>query len=408
MKIIIINRFFCEYSAGETLSFEMFSYLKGLGHDVYFFATDKKPYYIENYEYSKYFPKDTFSTIEYLKNPISYYWDFEAQRKLEQLILDIKPDIIHCNQPITYSIFSTIKKHNIPLVWTLHDSAIYCPSALVTGKTKRCEKFLCKNGNYIHCLLNNCKRNLETSLRKTILCYVNRFFAQYSAIDAFICPSEALKEKVLETNLKISRSKIHVLNNFIKVNEKPQISDLSESQEYFLYVGRLVGEKGIQDIIKAAYSLPKDIPFVIAGKGQDENYLKELVFKHGLDNIKFVGYVPQDKINELYAKAIAIIVPSICYEVFGMINIEAALQYKPVIATRIGGIPEIVEHDNTGLLFDVGNIEQLKECIFKYWNNKELASKHGINAYEKAKSSYDENKYFNDLLKLYGEIINGL
>ena len=159
MRILIINRFFCEFSAGESLAWKTYQYLKEQGHDVFFFATDRQPYFIENYEFSKFFPKDRFSTIEYLKNPISYYWDIEAMTKLELMLEYVKPDIVHVNQPITMSIFSTLRKHKIPVVWTLHDSAIVCGTSLKMGNKGFCEKFLCKNGNYINCFRKKCKDN---------------------------------------------------------------------------------------------------------------------------------------------------------------------------------------------------------------------------------------------------------
>ena len=177
MKILIINRYFCEYSAVESLSYRLYEMLKNVGEDVYFFATDRKPYYEKNYNYSKYFPKDKLSFVEYIKNPISYYWDFEASKKLDKMIKDIKPDIVHVNQPITASIFKTLCKHNIPVVWTLHDSAIICGAYLKIGKKGYCKDFLCKNGFYLNCLLKKCKDDkFEPSLRKTILGYINYLF----------------------------------------------------------------------------------------------------------------------------------------------------------------------------------------------------------------------------------------
>lgn len=70
---------------------------------------------------------------------------------------------------------------------------------------------------------------------------------------------------------------------------------------------------------------------------------------------------------------------------------------KPVIASNIGGIPEQVEHNKTGLLFEPGNVEQLKECILKYWNNPQLVIEHGKNGYQKAITQYTEDRYYKEL-----------
>ena len=76
MKILYINRFFCEFSAGESLTYKTYQYMQSLGHDVYFFSTNKKPYFVGNYEYEQFMPKDKFSIIEYIfsKNSIPSFW----------------------------------------------------------------------------------------------------------------------------------------------------------------------------------------------------------------------------------------------------------------------------------------------------------------------------------------------
>ena len=89
-----------------------------------------------------------------------------------------------------------------------------------------------------------------------------------------------------------------------------------------------------------------------------------------------------------------------------MTNIESFINGKPVIASNIGGIPEIVEDNINGLLFEPGNIEELKNCILKYWNNPELSVQHGKNGYQKAITQYTEDKYYNELIKIYEEVLN--
>ena len=99
-------------------------------------------------------------------------------------------------------------------------------------------------------------------------------------------------------------------------------------------------------------------------------------------------------------------VPSNCFEAFGMVNIEAFINGKPVIASNIGGIPEIVENNINGLLFEPGNVEQLRECILRYWNNPQLVIDHGINAYQTATKNYTESVYYKKLMHVYNEVIN--
>ena len=85
---------------------------------------------------------------------------------------------------------------------------------------------------------------------------------------------------------------------------------------------------------------------------------------------------------------------------------ESFINGKPVIASNIGGIPEQVEHNKTGLLFEPANVEQLKRCILMYWNNPDLVIEHGKNAYEKAHALYTEERYYNDLMNVYQEVLD--
>ena len=406
MKILIINRYFCELSAVESLAWKTFNDLKAKGHDVYFFATDRKPYYIENYEYSKYFPKNRYSTIEYLKNPLSYYWDFEAANKLEKILEVVKPDVVHVNQTITLSTIKVLKNHNIPIVWTLHDPAIACPATTMKlNNNKYCNNFLCKNHQYYNCLIHTCQNNrLEPSIRKTIRSYVNYYSGLYREVDLYITPSVALKDLIVSSNCGINEKQICVLNNFIDTKENT-FEKVIDKDSYFLFVGRIVEEKGIRCLMEAIKGLPRDILYVIAGAGNLEEYVRNFIETNNLHNVKCLGYVKQDNIHKLYQSAIATIVPSNFFEIFGMINIESFINKTPVIGSNIGGIPEIVENNKNGFIFDIDNTEQLKNCILTYWNNIELAKQHGENGYKKVIENYTQDIYMRKLISIYEKLI---
>lgn len=406
MKILIINRYFCEISAVETLSWKTFQYLKKQGHDVYFFATDKKPYFIENYQYSKYFPKDRFNTLEYIKNPVSYYWDIEATKKLEKLLKEIKPNIAHINQPITLSIVKILKKYNIPIVWTLHDPSLVCPAAtLKMGDGKICKEFYCKENKYINCLYHKCQNGkFEPSIRKTIRSYFNYNTNLYNDVDIYITPSIALKNLILESNINISKEKLFVLNNFIDKNSN-DFEKVIDKNSYFLFVGRIVEEKGIKFLLNAISELPKDIQFVIAGTGKLDKYVLDFIKNNNLKNVKILGYVKQNEINNLYKKAIATIVPSNFFEIWGMVNIESFINKTPVIGSNIAAISEIVDDGENGFIFEVGDVKNLKEKILFYWNNLELAIEHGKNGYQKTIEKYLIDTYMSNLLKLYKKLM---
>lgn len=407
MRILLENEVFKHQGGSETIALHTYEILKEYGHDVFFFATDKKDYYEKDYKYSKYFPKFVYNTKEFIKNPIAYFWNFEAEKKFREMIKEVKPDIIHLNLLISPSILKVCKEIKIPTVMTLHIPSPICPANNFYLKNKTlCNDFKCKNGNYWHCIFNSCKSKFpESNIRKAILSYIYNITKSYSAIDYIICPSDALKDFVMKTNIGINKEKLITIPNFLGKDEIKIIPNY-QNKGYFLYVGRLEKVKGVQHLLEAVKNLPKEIEFHIVGTGAYEQTLKTYAEENNLNNVKFIGYKNREEIQKEYHDCISLIVPSDWFEIFGMINIEAFIHGKPVIASKIGGIPEIIENDKNGLLFTPGNVKEIQEHILKYWNNPEQVISHGKNAYNKAINEYNIEKYYHRLIKIYEEITN--
>ena len=407
MKILIINQF-CNMQAGtEVISTSTFNILKKQGNDVYYFAFDKKPYFIDDYEFAKYFPKNNMSTFEYLKNPLKYYWNYEAAKKLEKYIDEIKPEIIHIHSLMSPSILKVCKNKKIPTIMTLHMLPSQCPATKFLYKNKEyCKNFKCKNGNYWYCIFNKCGNgSLERSIRKSLLSYIFNKTKAYSDIKYFICPSNALRDCVRLSNITNDKNKIITINNFLSNEELKTIPNYN-NKGYFLYIGRLSKEKGLNYLLEALKELPQDIKLKIVGTGEEENNLKQYAKENNLDNVEFTGFKNRNEIKDYYQNCIATILPCNWFENFPTSNIESFINGKPVIASNIGGIPEQVEHNKTGLLFEPTNIEQLKANLLTYWNNKDLVIEHGKNAYKKAIIHYTEERYYTELFSLYEKGVN--
>ena len=200
MKILIIHAYFSPFRGGETIAYNTFKMLQADGHEVIYMAADRKPYFEEDYEYAKYFIKDITSLKAYLKRPWAYYYNFEAKRKVNQLLKDFKPDLVHVHNIVTcFSpvILECLK--DIPTIMTVHDSGIICPASTLMYKNKQiCNEIYCKNGNVINCLINKCDSGkLEPSIRKTIRAYFINKNLRY--VNRFITPSQALKNLLVNS-----------------------------------------------------------------------------------------------------------------------------------------------------------------------------------------------------------------
>ena len=168
-----------------------------------------------------------------------------------------------------------------------------------------------------------------------------------SNVDVFVARSEFSRQKHAEFGF---RPPMEVLPLFLpdQPPRSPAVSARPHVRPYFLFVGRLTRIKGLDSILPAFANYP-DADLVVVGDGEELGALKTL--SANLPNVRFEGHVSNQDIGRYYEHAIAAIVPSVGFETFGIVLIEAFRNRTPVIARRIGPFPEIVEQANGGLLF---------------------------------------------------------
>ena len=402
MNILFINEYFtqCVKTGANTISFSTYFLMKEKGNTCYFYSNDEGTLF-EKQNINKFFPKSHIYTNSFLYRLNSIY-NFEAAQNLEKVIKETKPDIVHIHaiMELSYSFVNVLKKHNIPYIITVHDPMYVCP---VMGTRKQyCT--LCSD-NIFNCVKNRCSRdNYFNSLYMAIRFFINKKLIKNYEPKIIITPSKALQSYIKQTKFS-KTAEFSVIPNALDKTFLNVIPNY-KNKGYFLFVGNLLDVKGVNILLEAINNLPKDIDFHIIGDGlQKEKYL-QFVKENNLNNVKFLGKKNRDELILEYQNCIAVIVPSNWFEIFGMINIEAFINGKPVIASNIGGIPEQVENEKTGLLFEPANVAQLQDCILKYWKNPDLVVEHGKNAYEKAKKQYSEERYYNELIQIYNKVLN--
>jgi glycosyltransferase involved in cell wall biosynthesis len=169
-------------------------------------------------------------------------------------------------------------------------------------------------------------------------------------VDAFIAMSEFSRDMHRQRGFT---REMEVLPYFLPDPESSALPDVSgpspHDRPYFFFAGRLERIKGLQDVIPVFSRYP-GADIVIAGDGEFAGPLKEQAA--GMANVRFVGRLTPDDLSNYYRHSIATIVPSVCYETFGIVLIEAFRQGTPVIARRLGPFPEIVERSGGGELFN--------------------------------------------------------
>jgi len=214
-------------------------------------------------------------------------------------------------------------------------------------------------------------------------------------INRFIVATEFTKAKYVEVG--IPSSLISVKPHFVK---DPGRSGDIHQRTHALFVGRLSHEKGIKVLLEAWRGI-KDLPLYIMGKGPMEAEIKEYISKNKLDNVTLLACIDAQIYKDLMRKARFVIIPSLCYENFPRIVVEAFAYGVPVLASRRGSLPEVVSEGSTGALFEPGNSSDLATKAYFLNGHPEFTA----NARKKYENCYTPEVNGKYLLKIYEETL---
>jgi len=307
-------------------------------------------------------------------------WNFNSYNLIKKILEKRKPDIVHINgiKGFSSSLFSAVKKLKIPLVYTIHDFELI---SKWTGHFR--------SGKIIS------RYNFLDNL------YINMMKRASSRIDAVISPSKFL----LDYHVKLgyfSKTRKYVVPNGIKL--RTQIGKQNFSSE-FLYLGQIIETKGSQIAIQAFKKIKNaNCRLHIVGNGKYFPKVKELaksdsrIILHG-----FVG--DGEKLDSIINRCSYFIFPSLWYENYPYALIEILNRGLPIIASDIGGIPEIIKNDYNGILFEPGDYDSLANNMENLISNSINWKKMSQNAFESSKS-HSLEKQLKETLKVYSDVLS--
>lgn len=315
-------------------------------------------------------------------------YNYYSYFQIKNILKHEKPDVVHIHTPVdmTLSAFNAVKDEKIPLVFTLHDYLLLCRRiVLLHANGKICCN---KNINPLCRIYRNFSKNI-----------VNR------TVDTVIAPSRFILELYKKFGF-FTESSIFLLSHGIdlkKDEDIPTVKNICECGIDVLYVGSLTKHKGVDILIQAVSKIKSDkIKLHIVGEGVIERDLKKVAM--GDKRIIFYGKVKNENIHKFYLMSDILVVPSVWYEVFGIVIQEAFRAGVPVIGSRIGGIPEIIKDDYNGYLFKAGDIGELKDILENIVKNPKKLAVLSRNAYESV-SRYEMSKHVDELTSIYEEAI---
>lgn len=401
----MINKFYYRSGGSEIYMLELAKLLKANGHEIMEFSMrDEKnetskyqEFFVDNINFNK---REGF--FKDLKKAWHLIYSCEAKRKLGALIQKEKPDIVHLHNfsfQLSPSILGVLKKHKIPVVWTMHDYKLICPNYRLFTEGAVCER--CKVHKYYNCVRYRClKDSFATSFLAMLEMYVNKVILRtYNLVDLYLAPSKFLAEKVKAWG--INAKKVRQLYNFIDLKEWTPAQEIGQG---LIYVGRLTPEKGIITLVEAMRKLP-EIKLQIVGDGPIRMQLEQLIQAYNLDNVSLLGYKKSQEIKSLVRNSRLVIVPSIWYENNPLSILEAMALAKPVIASNLGGLPELVKDKETGFIFTAGQANELVEKIKGVYNNTDLVKSMGQKARQFVMKNCQAESHLDQIEKIYKNLI---
>lgn len=328
------------------------------------------------------------------------YHNKEAYQQMKRLIREEKPDLLYVLIPgaLSADIFRAAKEENIPIILRTSDFRLICGNnVLLRGETV-CEE--CIHGNYKCMVKHRCVRGskLLSYVRMRSLSYIRKH-RLYDAVDAVITPPKFSADKFIESGY-FPAEKMHVNPTFIDCTEIP-VSAVSK--DYVLCLGRFSPEKGFIYVIEALQYL-KDVPVRVAVTGDREGadrQLLETIEKYGLeDKVDFVGFLQGEALEKITSEALCVAAPAIWYENLPNVVLEAYAYGKPVIASDLGSLGEIVEDGKTGLLFEPKNPEQIAACIRRLYEDRDFCAELGRNARKKCEADFSPEAHWAKFMEI--------
>lgn len=411
MRILLVNYRYFISGGPEKYMFNIKKMLEDNGHEVIPFSIHSNKN-VET-EYSKYFvepigSRDTTYFDEVKKTPKSIWkmltrsiYSIEVEKAIKREIRDVKPDIvyiIHFVNKLSPSVITGAKKMGVPVVLRLSDYFLLCPRFDFMYQKKICEDCLSKG--YRRCIKKRCvKGSLFASAIRVFSMKFHSLIHVYRGVDAFITPSEFLKKKLVANGF--DEKKITCIPTFTASKSeigKPQVG------VYGLYFGRITEEKGVETVVKAYEKLPGyELKIMGDDTTGEAKRLKAYVEQRKIKNIEFLGFKSGIELEKVIKGARFILIPSIWYDNLPNTALESFQYSKPVIASNIGSLPELVVEGVNGFLFEAGNASALIETIKKL-DDDETVIKLGLESRKILETRFAPQAHYDALMKVFDKV----
>jgi glycosyltransferase involved in cell wall biosynthesis len=332
-------------------------------------------------------------------------WSKPWHDDFRSTLREVRPDVVHVHNffpLISPAIYYACRDAGVPVVQTLHNYRLLCPGATFYRDGHVCEE--CLAHGLERSVIHGCYRDSRLGTATTALMLkVHRQRNTWTeAVNRYIALTEFSRRKFIEGGLPAER--IVVKPNFVLPDPGPGVG----RRDYAIFVGRLVDLKGVPTMLAAWKRLSKRIPLVIAGDGPYRPQLEAELGLGGLSAIQYRGRLSRPETLAAIQGAKFLIFPSEWYEGFPVTIAESFACGTPVIASRLGSMPDIVADGRTGLHFEAGDADDLAQKVEWAWSHEAEIETMSRAARAEFEARYTAARNYEELIDIYRAAIGSL
>ncbi len=387
MRILIAHNRYQQPGGEDAVVKTEFNLLKDFGEEV-------RLYERTNDEINHY------SVVQKINFLWNMGWSEDSYNDIRRVLKEFSPEVVHFHNiffTLTPSVYQACRDEDIPVVQSLHNFRLLCSNGLFFRNNKVCEECL-DHKNLWRGVYYGCYRNsrLMTALMVRMLKDHWDKRTWLDQINLYIAFTEFSRCKYITAG--IPPEKIAV-----KPHVNPNHSSWENSDKgYALFVGRLAPEKGVKVLLEAWKKRPL-LPLKIVGDGPLATELKKEA--QNIKQVEFLGFVSQDRCGDYMKGAKFLLIPSLCYENFTRVVAESYSYGIPVLASSLGGFPEVVLDKETGLLFRPGDADDLLTKIEWFLSHENYRSSMQQNIRKVYATTYGARKNYETLMDIYKKAI---
>ena len=385
MKIVLVHNTY-QQRGGEDIVFDQERrLLERAGHSVFAYSRS-------NHEIGK---RSALNQIALAKRTI---WATDTRREFDDILAREKPDVVHVHNTFMFispSIYGVCRERGIPVVQTLHNFRLMCPSAFFYRDGQVCEE--CIDHSLWRSIRYSCYRDSKAATATVALMLASHrlFKTLESSVTYYVALTEFSRKKFVAAGFPAE--KIVVKPNFLEADPGSR----EQPGDHAVFVGRLSPEKGISTLIDAWEKLPRSYQLRVIGEGDGREELQARARQRALSNVTFHGLLPRDETISAIKSARFLIMPSLWYETFGMVLVEAFACGVPVLCSKLGAMGEAVCDQRTGLHFAPGDPADLARKVEWAWSHPAETAVMGREARREYEKYYTADTNYEMLRQVY-------